>query len=116
MTNRKLLSATALQTTALVFFASATPSFAQTAVATTGAASAATAQAQPATDETTNSTQPAQVIAATQANEPAATKSEAAITITGSRIKRPNLESALPVTSIQGEQISNAATPTLVRL
>ena len=104
MTNRKLLSATALQTTALVFFASATPSFAQTAVATTGAASAATAQtAPPAEDQTTNSTDPAQ-IAAAQANQPETSKAGAAITITGSRIKRPNLESALPVTSIQGEQ------------
>src|SRR5205814_7855602 len=30
--------------------------------------------------------------------------SESAITITGSRIRRPNLESVVPVTSVQGEQ------------
>jgi outer membrane receptor protein involved in Fe transport len=107
VTNRKLLSATALQTSALVFFASASPSFAQTAVGTTGAATAAAAaaaQPTPATDETTNSTQPGQVIAATEANQAPTPADKSGITITGSRIKRPNLESALPVTSLQGEQ------------
>jgi outer membrane receptor protein involved in Fe transport len=105
VTNRKLLSATALQTGALLFFTSATPSYAQTVVGTTGAASAATAQTPPGAEETTTSTQPSQVIAATQANEPAQSKADSsAITITGSRIKRPNLQSTVPVTSLQGEQ------------
>jgi outer membrane receptor protein involved in Fe transport len=96
-----LLSATALQTGAFILFASAAPSYAKTA-----AAAATTAQTPPpAEDVTTNSTQPAQVIAATQANEPTTSKPDAgAITITGSRIKRPNLTSTIPVTSIQGEQ------------
>ena len=101
VTNRKLLSATALQTGALILFASAAPSYAQTVTA-----AAITAQTPPpAEEQTTNSTQPAQVIAATQADEPKPSAADAsAITITGSRIKRPNLESALPVTSLQGEQ------------
>jgi outer membrane receptor protein involved in Fe transport len=97
VTNRKLLSATALQTGALILFASAAPAFAQTPAATP-------AQTPPAEEETTNSTQPSQVIQATEANQPTTSKADTSIVITGSRIKRPNLESALPVTSIQGEQ------------
>jgi len=49
----------------------------------------------------TNSTNPADVI---QATEGASPKREVGITVTGSRIRRPNLESVVPVTSIQGEQ------------
>ena len=100
MTNRKLLSATALQTGAFILFASAAPSYAQTTAA--AAATAATQTPPPAEDQTTNSTDPAQIAAANQANAPAG--SEKSIVITGSRIRRPNLESAVPVTSIQGEQ------------
>ncbi len=93
MTNRNLLTATALQTGALILLASATPAFAQT-----------TPPPQtPPEEETTNSTQPDQVIQATEANKPATTDSSA-ITITGSRIRRPNLTSSVPVTSLQGEQ------------
>ena len=100
MTNRKLLSATALQTGAFILFASAAPGYAQTTAA--AATTAATQTPPPAEDQTTNSTDPAQIAAANQANAPAG--SEKSIVITGSRIRRPNLESAVPVTSIQGEQ------------
>ncbi|HKX93010.1 MAG TPA: TonB-dependent receptor [Sphingomicrobium sp.] len=93
MINRKLLAATALQTGAFVLLASASPAFAQTTPP-------------PEEETTTNSTQPSDVIAANEADDtPSSSASSAsAITITGSRIKRPNLESAIPVTSIQGEQ------------
>jgi outer membrane receptor protein involved in Fe transport len=98
VTNRKLLAATALQTGALIFFASASPAFA--------ADTAATAQpaTPPAEDQTTNSTQPSTVVAVTEANKPTPKSPGEQITITGSRIKKPNLDSALPITSLQGEQ------------
>jgi len=90
MTKYNLLGATALQTSALILFASAAPAFAQTTPP-------------PAPDQTTNSTNPAQIEAANQASAP--TKApEASIVVTGSRIRRPNLESTVPITSIQGEQ------------
>ena len=95
MNHRKLLSATALQTGAFILFASASPALAE--VANQPAAP-------PAEETTTNSTQPNQVIAANEANSPSTPAEKAAITITGSRIKRPNLESTVPVTSLQGEQ------------
>jgi outer membrane receptor protein involved in Fe transport len=41
----------------------------------------------------------------TNANSPAAT--EAGIVVTGSRIRRPNLESTVPITSLGGEEIFN---------
>ncbi len=94
MTNRNLLTATALQTGALILLASATPAFAQTAQPP---------QTPPEEETSTNSTQPNQVIQATEANKPATTDASA-ITITGSRIRRPNLTSSVPVTSLQGEQ------------
>jgi outer membrane receptor protein involved in Fe transport len=94
VTNRNLLTATALQTGALILLASATPAFAQTTPPP---------QTPPEEETTTNSTQPSQVIQATEANKPATTD-QSAITITGSRIRRPNLTSSVPVTSLQGEQ------------
>jgi outer membrane receptor protein involved in Fe transport len=100
VTNRNLLAATALQTGALFMAASAT------------SAAAATAQpappAPPATTTTpdvqsTNSSNPADII---KANNPQGlSRADVnAITVTGSRIRRPNLESVVPVTSVQGEQ------------
>jgi hypothetical protein len=88
VTNRNLLTATALQTGALILLASATPAFAQTAQPP---------QTPPEEETSTNSTQPNQVIQATEANKPATTDASA-ITITGSRIRRPNLTSSVPVT------------------
>src|SRR5437868_7467916 len=52
--------------------------------------------------QTTNSTKPADIIRAN--NTPASRADTSAITVTGSRIRRPNLESVVPVTSVQGEQ------------
>ncbi|HEY6661426.1 MAG TPA: TonB-dependent receptor [Sphingomicrobium sp.] len=99
MTNRTLLAATALSTTAL-FTLAASPALAQTTPPP------ATTPDTPPGEETTNSTQPSQVIAANQANAAAnnGTPDTANIVVTGSRIKRPNLESPIPVTSLQGEQ------------
>ena len=98
MTNRKLLAATALSTTALIAFATAAPAAAQTTPPPT------TTETPPG-EATTTSTQPSQVIATTQANDAANTgQAEANIVVTGSRIRRPNLTASVPVTSLQGEQ------------
>ena len=94
MTKFKLLGATALQSTALIVLAAATPVLAAPAASSVEATAAEQAA-------TTNSTQPAAVIATNEAN---ATASEKTIVVTGSRLRRPNLESVVPVTSIQGEQ------------
>ncbi|MGQ0661881.1 TonB-dependent receptor domain-containing protein [Sphingosinicella sp.] len=54
--------------------------------------------------------------AASQQGTPAAASadvSEPAITVTGSRIRRPNLESTIPITSIGGEQIFQGGDPNL---
>jgi len=95
MTKFKLLGATALQSTALIVFAGATPVLA--APVTSSVEATATEQT-----ATTTSTQPAAVIATNNAN---ATTSEKTIVVTGSRLRRPNLESVVPVTSVQGEQL-----------
>ena len=96
MTKYNLLGASALQTSAFILLASATPALAQT--------STATGQT-PAPEATTTSTQPSTVIAVTEANKttPSAPNDQS-IVVTGSRIRRPNLESVVPITSIQGEQ------------
>lgn len=52
--------------------------------------------AQEATDETTSTT--------TTETETTTTQDDNAIVVTGSRIRRPNLDSPVPVTSIQGEE------------
>lgn len=92
MVKKNLLGATALQTGALVLLATASQAVAQTAPA----ADAAQSQTSPAVDPQVSST----VVKGGTA-KPA----EQAIVITGSRIRSPNLESAVPVTSISGEQL-----------
>jgi outer membrane receptor protein involved in Fe transport len=79
MTRSNLLGATALQTGALIFFASSAPAFAQTAT-----------------------TQAAPVTAVTQADIDKGSASN--IVITGSRIRLPNATSSLPITSVTGEK------------
>ena len=46
-----------------------------------------------------------------QSGEDANTRSE--IVVTGSRIRRPNLESTVPITSIGGEQLLKQGTPNI---
>ena len=70
-----------------------------TAPATTPATSVSTQAAQ---DAQTNSTRPEDIARANAVNN--GSPPAAAITVTGSRIRRPNLELVVPVTSIQGEQ------------
>jgi len=99
VTRKTLLGATALQTGALIFLATASPALAETAAGT------AAAPTPPATEETTtNSTQPEQVIAANQANQATPSKDDEKIVITGTRIRKPNLQSTSPITTLQGEQ------------
>ena len=97
MTNRNLLAATALQTGAFIFFASATPSFAQTTT-TTCPLPGSTA---PSTTVDPNcvpaDTSPAAVAANTDTQ----------IVVTGSRIRRPNLESSVPITSVAVQDLAN---------
>lgn len=101
MLRTNLLGATALETTALIVFASATPAFADAVKADPQATAT---QNLPASDQTTNSTDPAQIAAVTKGNKATNSASEQNIVVTGSRIRRPNLESVVPITSIQGEQ------------
>src|SRR3954452_3833861 len=102
MTKTNLLGATALQTGALILFA-ATPAYA--AQPTTNSLPPTTVAHEPAAPPIqTNQTQPNRVIPVTQANNATSSPSDQGIVVTGSRIRRPNLESVLPVTSIQGEQ------------
>jgi outer membrane receptor protein involved in Fe transport len=86
--------------------ASATPAF---AAAQPAPAPTATATAQPVPEVQTNANTPQQVIPVTDAAT--APKSDTAIFVTGSRIRRPNLESVVPVTTIQGEQFFQRGTP-----
>jgi outer membrane receptor protein involved in Fe transport len=72
-------------------------------VATT-AAPTTTVTAQDVQTLPTNSTLPEQIAANAGTSAPA-------ITVTGSRIRRPNLESVVPVTSIQGEQFFQRGNP-----
>jgi len=106
VTNRNLLAATALQTGALFMAASATAAEAKAPAQPTTPVTTAT----PGDVQTTNSTNPADIAAA---NAASGTKSEGAITVTGSRIRRPNLESVVPVTSVQGEQFFQRGSPDL---
>src|SRR4051812_21670490 len=89
--------------------ASATPALA-------AASAAATQTTTPVTTvttqdvQTTNSNNPADIA---KANAASGNRSEGAITVTGSRIRRPNLESVVPVTSVQGEQFFQRGGPDL---
>jgi outer membrane receptor protein involved in Fe transport len=78
----------------------ATPAMAAQNTAT--AAPVTTVTAQGAQQTGTNATLPQDVIPATTATD--APKADTSIFVTGSRIRRPNLESVVPVTSIQGDQ------------
>jgi outer membrane receptor protein involved in Fe transport len=97
MTKRILLGATALQTFAAFGLASA---FATPAFAGDGAATAETSEAVEA-NAAAAAAQPTSESSVTAGQEVAESE---AIVVTGSRIRRPNLESPLPVTSIGGQE------------
>jgi outer membrane receptor protein involved in Fe transport len=109
MTHRKLLGATALQTGALILFASAAPAGAQTAPA--APATDKTSVAVPAAAASTAAAQPAdaaaQPTAVQQAAAQPAPNSDVSIVITGSRIRRPNLQSAVPITTVTTEELTS---------
>jgi outer membrane receptor protein involved in Fe transport len=95
MTKTYLLGATALQTGALLALASATPAFAQTTTTTTTIATVpVTTVAQ--NDPAQAPTSPAAVAAET----------DTSIVVTGSRIRRPNLASAVPITSVSAQDLN----------
>src|SRR5438105_12884226 len=91
MTKYNLLGATALQTSALILFAAATPAFAQTTDAQTQVVPPATS--------------PDAQVSGTVIKGGTVKPAEQSIVVTGSRIRSPNLESAAPVTTITGEQL-----------
>ena len=104
MTKRMLLGATALQTFAacgLAFIA--TPALAQEAPPPTTTEEAAGQPADNPAQEAAASTQ--EVIAESAENQ--------AIVVTGSRIRRPNLESQVPITSISGESFIQQASTSI---
>ncbi|MFL6732680.1 MAG: TonB-dependent receptor plug domain-containing protein, partial [Sphingomicrobium sp.] len=94
MINRNLLAASALQTGAFIFFASATPAFAQST--TTCPLPGSTSQTGVPADCTPADTSP---VAQAQATD-------TSIVVTGSRIRRPNLASAVPITSVQATDLA----------
>jgi len=94
--NRNLLAASAIQTGALIFLASATPSFAQTTSTTTCPLPGGT------TPQTTEPCTPADVSPAAQA-----ANTDTSIVVTGSRIRRPNLASAVPITSVSAQDLTS---------
>jgi len=93
-----LLGASALQSAIFVgAFIVAQPALAQTAPVATVPAEGQTAEVPPVGQDAQDTT----------AAAPAAAEADAGktITVTGSRIRRPNLESGVPITSIAGEQL-----------
>lgn len=96
MINRNLLAATALQTGAFIFFASATPSFAQTSTTTC-----------PLPGSTTPSTTDPNCVPADTSPAAAAANTDTQIVVTGSRIRRPNLDSAVPITSVTAQDLTS---------
>lgn len=96
MLKANLLGATALQTGALILLAASTEAGAQTVPGEAVTPAAQLAQNSVSTDPQVSST----VVKGGTA-KPA----EQAIVVTGTRIRSPNLESAVPVTSISGEQL-----------
>src|ERR1700752_2725701 len=107
MTKRMLLGATALQTFAacgLAFIA--TPAFAQDAPPPTTTEQGAAGQENPG-QEAAAGTQ--EVLEEPQAES----GSNQAIVVTGSRIRRPNLESQVPITSISGESFIQQASTSI---
>jgi len=99
MTNRNLLGATALQTGAVFFFAAASPAY---------------AAAQPASSTTTVCPLPGSTTPSTTPCTPADTSpaaksanSDVSIVVTGSRIRRPNLASSVPITSVTTQDLTS---------
>ncbi len=86
--------------------ASAAPAFAAApppVVSTQSTTTSTTVTSQDLQNLPTNSSNPADVIKANVASGTSKADNNA-ITVTGSRIRRPNLESVVPVHSVQGEQ------------
>ena len=106
MTISKLLGATALQTGVLVLVTSATPAFAQTTTTTTTTTAAPTAVTNTDASAQATDTAAAEDVAAQAAARPAP-GSDVQIVVTGSRIRRPNLESPVPITSVAAQDLTS---------
>ena len=107
---RRLSSATRLALTSSTIAMAAgfaTSASAKDAPVETTAAPVTAVSSQDVQSLPTNSTNPADVARQT----PGGSASGPGITVTGSRIRRPNLESVVPVTSIQGEQFFQRGNP-----
>src|SRR5262245_29321899 len=105
MTKRMLLGATALQTFAACGIALiATPAFAQDAPPPATTEQPAADQDTPGQDAATGTQEVLQQSAEGE---------DKAIVVTGSRIRRPNLESQVPITSISGESFIQQSTTSI---
>lgn len=110
MFKSNLLSATALQTGALILFVASPAHAAQPATRpvrpTTAVSVACVPSATVTCTSIANETPPNGVIAASQVTS-APAGSDQGIVVTGSRIRRPNLESAVPITSVSTEELTS---------
>src|SRR5689334_10951316 len=103
---RRLSTATRLALTSSTFAIAAgvsAPALAKAAPTTETATTTTTVSAQDVQNLPTNANTPQQIAANTG--------SSGGITVTGTRIRRPNLESVVPITSIQGEQFFQRGNP-----
>src|SRR4051812_31208600 len=95
MTRMGMLGTSALGSAAFAAFAFAAPAYGQ------GMQPAADSQAQATTD------------AEVQTAQTAETPNEQGITVTGTRIRRPNLQSPVPITSVTAEELPNQSQASL---
>jgi len=115
MTKKNLLGATALHTVALLgaTFAFSTGAAAQTATPTDSGAGTATQQCADGTTIPASQSCPTPDPTATGQSEVATTATsaqdtaEGQIVVTGTRIRRPNLDSPVPVTSVSAEELTS---------
>src|SRR6185503_5958659 len=101
------LAATALQTGALVLIASASPAFAGTAAGQPG--SVTTTSAPPSQTPPTGTALSSTQTPVTTSTTPVelATNTDTSIVVTGSRIRRPNLDSPVPITSVSAQELTS---------
>ncbi|HEX4736474.1 MAG TPA: TonB-dependent receptor [Allosphingosinicella sp.] len=106
MTRIRFLGATALSSAAFIGFAfiAAAPANAQAGQPTQNSQKQAQPGSQPGDTPQTNQINPQSEVE-TQTGQTPEAGNEQAITVTGSRIRRPNLQSPVPITSVTAEEL-----------
>jgi outer membrane receptor protein involved in Fe transport len=106
MTRFGLLGTSALSSAAFIglTFAAAAPAYAQAAQPTQNSQQQAQPGSQPGDSPDTNQVNPQSEVEV-QTGKVADAGNEQAITVTGTRIRRPNLESPVPITSMSAEEL-----------